>query len=56
MPTISRERSINSDAMVYKLTVPALWIYNARWPRLQMAWWLVRLFMKAGTRRYIGIE
>ena len=46
-PEIRRERSLNEDALIYALRVPALTMMCVKWPRAYLAWQLARLFYVA---------
>lgn len=40
---IQRDEDWASDHVVYTLRVPGFWLVTARWPRLALAWWLLKL-------------
>jgi hypothetical protein len=50
-PTISRDEDFATGASIYRLRIPASWLVCARWPRITLSWWLLKLVWRGPARK-----
>ena len=46
-PTIERIDDFDTTRVRYSLVIPTEWMRDTQFPRLQLAWWLMRLAWRA---------